>query len=94
MVSYVYACRSCNDRFELRQKMTDPPLALCPRCGGAVHRVPQATGIIFRGSGFYSTDYKKNSHLPAVPNKDVAGVFADSDTTLRSAREGDLFGRR
>lgn len=59
MPTYDYQCDKCGDHFEYFQKMSDEPLKACPKCGGAVHRlIGGGSGIIFKGSGFYQTDYK------------------------------------
>lgn len=62
MPTYDYKCTECNNTFEEFQKMTDEPLKKCPKCGGALKRLIGA-GItpIFKGSGFYQTDYKNSS---------------------------------
>jgi len=58
--TYDYQCDTCGDRFEQFQKMTDEVLKACPKCGGTVHRlIGSGGGVIFKGSGFYETDYKK-----------------------------------
>ena len=58
MPTYEYECETTRRRFELFQKMTDEPLCECPECGGKVRRlIGSGAGIIFKGSGFYSTDY-------------------------------------
>ena len=64
MPTYEYLCQACSHRFETWQKMTDDPLTICPECGGHIRRVLYATGVIFKGSGFYKTDYNKNGSLP------------------------------
>ncbi len=70
MPTYEYKCLDCGYRFDAFQKMTDPHLETCPKCGGKVKRViGSGAGIIFKGSGFYETDYKK-SHASTV-NKNV-----------------------
>ncbi len=63
MPTYDYKCLSCGYQFEYFQKMTDEPLKTCPKCGGEVKRL-LGTGLppIFKGSGFYETDYKKKSN--------------------------------
>lgn len=59
MPTYEYECRSCGHRFEAFQSITDRPLRKCPECGKGVKRLIGAgAGIIFRGSGFYETDYR------------------------------------
>ncbi len=60
MATYEYKCTKCGDVFEAIQKMTDAPLTKCPKCDGPVERlISGGTGLIFKGSGFYITDYKK-----------------------------------
>lgn len=61
MPTYEYQCRACNHRFETWQKMMDEPLTICPQCGGSIHRLFFATGIVFKGHGFYKTDHATNS---------------------------------
>jgi len=56
MPIYTYECEECGVRFEARQKFTDDPITDCPECGSHTHRVPQAVGIVFKGSGWYVTD--------------------------------------
>jgi putative FmdB family regulatory protein len=64
MPTYEYKCTSCGHTFEAVQSMIDKPLSRCPKCKSAVRRVINGgIGIIFKGSGFYSTDYKKSSSL-------------------------------
>ncbi len=61
MPTYEYKCLECGHRFDAFQKMSDAPLEVCPKCGGKVKRVIGAgAGIIFKGSGFYETDYKRS----------------------------------
>ena len=62
MPTYEYQCTECNYIFEEFQSITAEPLSECPMCGRAVRRLISAgVGIIFKGSGFYTTDYKKTS---------------------------------
>jgi putative FmdB family regulatory protein len=58
---YEYACTSCGERTEARQGFDDPPLEECPRCGGRLRKLYSPVGIVFKGSGFYSTDAKSAS---------------------------------
>ena len=60
MPHYDYRCKKCQHTFEVFQSMKDSPLEKCPQCGGRVERlIGMGGGIIFKGSGFYATDYKK-----------------------------------
>ncbi|MBM3285831.1 MAG: zinc ribbon domain-containing protein [Candidatus Eisenbacteria bacterium] len=59
MPTYEYVCDKCGHEFELFQKMTDPVRKRCPRCRGAVRRrIGAGAGLLFKGSGFYATDYR------------------------------------
>jgi putative FmdB family regulatory protein len=66
MPTYEYKCEKTGKRFEEFQSMNDAPLTVCPECGGPVRRlIGSGGGVIFKGSGFYETDYKKTSaHYP------------------------------
>lgn len=61
MPTYAYACQSCEHEFEQFQSMKDAPLKDCPECGKKTLKrlVGGGAGLIFKGSGFYITDYKK-----------------------------------
>ncbi len=63
MPTYEYKCLKCGYRFEEFQSITDEPLKVCPACQGELQRVLSGgVGLIFKGSGFYITDYaRKNS---------------------------------
>ena len=61
MPTYDYRCESCKNTFEYFQNMSDRPLNKCPDCNSKVRRlVSGGTGLIFKGSGFYLTDYAKD----------------------------------
>ncbi len=61
MPTYEYLCERCGFRFERFQRITEDPISQCPRCQGAVHRVFYPVSIMFKGRGFYSTDYGRSS---------------------------------
>jgi putative FmdB family regulatory protein len=70
MPTYEYECSKCGNHFDYFQSMKDAPLTDCPdeACGGkgTVRRlISSGTGLIFKGSGFYVTDYKKSNCSPA-----------------------------
>jgi putative FmdB family regulatory protein len=59
MPNYDYKCNECAHTFEVFQKMSDAPLKKCPKCSGKVKRlIGTGSGPIFKGTGFYQTDYK------------------------------------
>lgn len=62
MPTYEYECLKCGETFDAFQKMSDEVLKKCPQCKGEVRRLIGAgCGLIFKGSGFYITDYKKKN---------------------------------
>lgn len=62
MPTYEYKCLACGKLFEYFQKMTDDPIEKCEECGGDLKKLIGAgMGPIFKGSGFYQTDYKNGS---------------------------------
>ena len=59
MPTYNYYCSDCGTHFSYFQKMSESPISSCENCGGKVKRlITGGTGLIFKGSGFYLTDYK------------------------------------
>ena len=63
MPTYEYECLKCQHRFEVFQRMSDPPRKRCPKCKGKVRRlVGTGAGMIFKGTGFYATDYRSEAY--------------------------------
>jgi putative FmdB family regulatory protein len=72
MPTYEYRCRSCAQRFEARQSIIASPRTRCPHCGKKVDRLISAgAGFLFKGSGFYATDYRSKPYQEAA-KKDTA----------------------
>jgi len=88
MPTYEYECLNCGHNFEAFQKMSDKHLSSCPLCGKEVRRlISSGAGIIFKGSGFYATDYRKKTSLAGGdPDKAKAGDSAAA--TCPKAKEG------
>ena len=85
MPTYQYQCDACDHTFEILQSMLDKKLKKCPECNkNRLYRLIGAgSGIIFKGSGFYETDYKKKE-----PPKSTSG--SESDTSAKAPKpEGD-----
>ncbi len=57
MPIYEYACDSCGNQFEVKQKFSDPPVTECDKCGELVRKLISVPGIVFKGTGWYVTDY-------------------------------------
>jgi len=68
MPTYEYECKTSGKHFEIFQKMSDKPLETCPECEGPVRRlIAPGAGLIFKGKGFYTTDYKNKGVSRAAP---------------------------
>jgi putative FmdB family regulatory protein len=75
--NYGYRCQSCQREFEVLQRMADPPQAACPDCGGAGTRLFYATGILFKGSGFYKTDSRSTPATATSSSADSSKPAGD-----------------
>jgi putative FmdB family regulatory protein len=62
---YEYLCHDCSYRFETKQSIKDDPVAICSKCGRSVGRIISAPAIMFKGSGWYITDYSDKMKPPA-----------------------------
>jgi putative FmdB family regulatory protein len=58
MPTYGYRCGNCGHQFEIIQRISEEPLTTCPKCQGKLAKILYPVGISFKGSGFYTTDYK------------------------------------
>jgi len=71
MPTYEYACKACGHRFEKMQSITAAAIKTCPKCSKrkVVRLIGAGAGLIFKGSGFYATDYRKGaaSDAPKCP---------------------------
>jgi putative FmdB family regulatory protein len=87
MPTYEYKCAKCNYTFEVFQKMSEEPLKECPKCKGSVKRlIGTGAGTIFKGSGFYHTDYKnKPSNNSSAKKEDKK----DSKATGKESKSSD-----
>ncbi|MFW5802354.1 MAG: FmdB family zinc ribbon protein [Verrucomicrobiota bacterium] len=88
MPTYEYKCLKCDHRFDHFQTMTDAPLSTCPDCGGGVKRLIGAgAGIIFKGSGFYCTDYKNTGSQSADKNTTAATSATNQSAASDNGKE-------
>ena len=90
MPTYEYKCENCGHQFEQFQSITSKPLRTCPQCGeNKLNRlIGSGAGIIFKGSGFYQTDYRSDSYKKAASNdKKTPGTTAEKkDTTAKETK--------
>lgn len=87
MPRYEYACDACGKQFEVTHKMSDPDVTDCESCRakGTVHRLISAgSGVIFKGSGFYSTDYKTGGAKTGASSTTDAPAAASTDAGSKS----------
>jgi putative FmdB family regulatory protein len=75
MPLYEYSCESCGRRTEALQRVSDPPLAVCPHCGGKLRKLISAPAFQFKGSGWYQTDYARK------PERGAKGDGASGGTS-------------
>jgi putative FmdB family regulatory protein len=83
MPTYEYVCDACGHDFEELQSFSDPPLTKCPNCGKKKLRRLFGTGaaVLFKGSGFYETDYRSESYK--------SGEKAEKDATKPAEKKDD-----
>jgi putative FmdB family regulatory protein len=92
MPTYDYKCTECNHTFEMFQPMIADPITDCPECGGVVKRlIGTGAGPIFKGSGFYQTDYKNKSVSSAksTPAKTAEPKSSDKEKTPPTKKSTD-----
>ncbi len=79
MPTYEYRCRDCGRDFELFQRMSDEPRAPCPDCGSRAERlISGGAGLLFKGDGFYITDYRSEAYRERARRESGAGADAGS----------------
>jgi len=93
MPTYDYRCAACEREFEIFQSMKDKPKRKCPECGkNALERlIGMGAGVIFRGGGFYETDYRSDSYRKAAeadkPKADTADGGGSCACGQKTAKE-------
>jgi putative FmdB family regulatory protein len=86
MPTYEYVCDSCGNEFEQFQAITAKPVRVCPKCGKktAKRLIGVGAGVIFRGSGFYETDYRSESYKKAVESEKKGADDKNKETKTSS----------
>lgn len=91
MPTYDYECQTCGHQFEARQSMKDPHLTDCPveGCAGPVKRkIGAGSGLIFKGSGFYITDYRSKSYKEGAKKDSSASSSSSSSSSSSGSGSG------
>ena len=87
MPTYEYECAACRRVFEIRQRISEPPLTTCDVCGGAVHRLLSAAPFILKGEGWYVTDYPSESRKKAREAEKTSSASADTSAKTETKSE-------
>jgi putative FmdB family regulatory protein len=89
MPTYEYKCQSCKRRFDVSQRMTDKPLTECAECHGPLKRLIGAgAGLLFKGNGFYATDYRSESYKQAAKRASSDAAPAPTPAATAAATAG------
>jgi putative FmdB family regulatory protein len=90
MPTYGYRCGNCGHQFEIVQRISAEPLTTCPKCQGKLSKVLYPVGISFKGSGFYTTDYKGAGNSSAgSSNGSAAGSEGSGDSKSEAKPESN-----
>ena len=81
MPIYGYRCEQCGHEVEVLQSMSDEPLRVCPNCMGPLRKMIYPVGIVFKGSGYYTTDYKSAGSPSRHGDSDAAASATGSSDT-------------
>jgi putative FmdB family regulatory protein len=89
MPTYEYRCKSCGHEFEEFQTMSSDPLIMCPKCAKPTLKrlMSSGVGLIFKGSGFYLTDYKKSNTSSSSSKKSESKPDSKSESKPDSNQE-------
>lgn len=89
MPIYEYECTQCGHRFDRRQRFDDEPVALCPECQSKARRVMHSVAVIYKGSGFYTTDYPRSGDhsRPKEPQESAKKEPAETAAKPPSPKE-------
>ena len=85
MPTYEYNCKSCDATFEVLQSFSDKPLSKHDECGGELQKIFHARGVVFKGSGFYTTDSKGSSSKTAASNGSPSAKKDKKEKTAKSS---------
>ena len=90
MPTYEYECEACGERFEKFQSITAKPVRKCPACGKLRVRrlIGTGAGIIFKGSGFYETDYRSESYKKSAEKDKPSDKPAESESNSDASAKG------
>ncbi|KAA0919192.1 FmdB family zinc ribbon protein [Dietzia sp. ANT_WB102] len=93
MPTYSYRCRDCNVAFDIQQSFNEDSLTVCPECNGALRKLFNTVGVVFKGSGFYRTDSRaagdsRSASPAATSSSDSSGGGSSSSGSSTSGASG------
>ena len=90
MPTYEYKCLDCGIQFDRFQSITEDPIQECPECSGQTKRLIGAgAGLIFKGSGFYSTDYRSEGYKESAKKEKESSSSGDGDSKGGDSKTSD-----
>jgi putative FmdB family regulatory protein len=90
MPTYEYECRDCGHAFERFQGINEDPISECPECAGRVRRlISSGGGLVFKGPGFYATDYKSGGGKGGKPVTDKKSSGGTGESNKGQSDGGD-----
>lgn len=91
MPTYAYACKDCGHQFDAVQSFSDDALTECPQCQGALRKLFNSVGVVFKGSGFYRTDSRSgasSSNGAATSSSSSSSTGGASESSSSSSTGG------
>ena len=89
MPTYGYRCSDCGHQFEIVQRISDEPLKACPKCQGKLSKMLYPVGISFKGSGFYTTDYKGSGKSSDASSSNGSATNKDGSSESKSETKSE-----
>ena len=91
MPTYEYECHACGHAFERFQGINEDPIRICPECSGSVRRlISSGGGLVFKGPGFYATDYRSGTGGRAGEEKATRGGKEGSDSEAKGKSDKNV----
>jgi putative FmdB family regulatory protein len=91
MPTYEYECAACGNRMDAFQSMSDPPIRKCPKCGKRRLKrlISAGAGVIFKGTGFYTTDYRSASYESSKKSDKEAPAKSETKTETKTETKSE-----
>ena len=88
MPIYEYSCAKCGKTTEAMQKISDPPLKKCPKCGGELVKMISNSSFILKGTGWYVTDFRNGGGSASSASTGAAAAAATAGASTAAATDG------